>query len=99
MTRRLQTLLALLLAGAGGVAFAQVPQPAPRAPVAKNAQPAVSPHTMTAADLAAFFDGMLPYMLQRGDIAGGAMVVVKDGKVLFAKGYGYADLEHRTPVS
>ena len=99
MTRVLQTLLALLLAGAGGTAFAQVPQPAPRAPVAKNAQTAVSPHAMTAEDLSTFFDGMLPYMLARGDIAGGAIVVVKDGKVLFAQGYGYADLERRTPVS
>ena len=99
MTRVLQTLLALLLAGAGGTAFAQVPQPAPRAPIAKNAQPSTSPHTMTAEDLSTFFGGMLPYMLARGDIAGGAIVVVKDGKVLFAQGYGYADLERRTPVS
>jgi len=99
MTRRLQTLLALLFACGVNSAFAQVPQPAPRAPAAKNAQPAVSPHAMTAADLATFFDGMLPYMLQRGDIAGGAIVVVKDGKVLFAQGYGYADLKTRMPVS
>ena len=99
MTRMLQALLALLLACAASNAFAQVPQPAPRAPVAKNAQPAVSPHAMTAGDLATFFDGMLPYMLARGDIAGGAVVVVKDGKVLFAQGYGYADLKSRTPVS
>ena len=99
MTRRLQTLLALLLTGATSAAFAQVPQPAPRAPVAKGAQSIVPPHTMTADDLSTFFDGMLPYMLQRGDIAGGAIVVVKDGKVLFAKGYGYANLKRRTPVS
>jgi len=99
MTRMLQTLFALLLAGAASVAFAQVPQPAPRAPVAKNAPPAVSPHAMTADDLSTFFDGMLPYTLARGDIAGGAIVVVKDGKVLFAQGYGYADLKTRAPVS
>ena len=99
MTRTLQTLLALLLACAVGNASAQVPQPAPRAPVAENTQPSVSPHAMTAADLSTFFDGMLPYMLQRGDIAGGALVVVKDGNVLFAQGYGYADLKARTPVS
>ncbi len=99
MMRLPRSLLALLLACAAGTAFAQVPQPAPRAPVAKGAQPAVPPQAMTAEDLATFFDGMLPYMLQRGDIAGGAVVVVKGGKVLFAHGYGYSDLEHRTPVS
>ncbi|MDE2053521.1 MAG: beta-lactamase family protein [Xanthomonadaceae bacterium] len=79
-------------------AIAQMPQPAPRAPVA-NTRPSTSPHTMTAEDLSTFFGGMLPYMLARGDIAGGAVVVVKDGKVLFAQGYGYADLKTRTPVS
>jgi CubicO group peptidase (beta-lactamase class C family) len=92
MTRVLQSLLAILLACMAGNALAQVPQPAPRAPVAKNAQPAISAHAMTVADLSTFFDGMLPYMLARGDIAGGAVVVVKDGNVLFAHGYGYADL-------
>ena len=99
MTRVLQSLLAILLACMAGNALAQVPQPAPRAPVAKNAQPAISAHAMTVADLSTFFDGMLPYMLARGDIAGGAVVVVKDGNVLFAHGYGYTDLKTRTPVS
>jgi CubicO group peptidase (beta-lactamase class C family) len=31
-------------------------------------------------------------------IAGAAVSVVKDGKLLFAKGYGYADLENKIPV-
>ncbi|MGN6789128.1 MAG: serine hydrolase domain-containing protein [Rhodanobacteraceae bacterium] len=99
MTRVLQTLLAVLLAVAAGAASAQVPQPAPRAPVTNAQTPPVSAHALTEKDLATFFDGMLPYMLARGDIAGGAIVVVKDGKVLFARGYGYADLKTRTPVS
>lgn len=37
--------------------------------------------------------------LQREDIAGAVVVVVKDGKVLVSKGYGYADVKKRTPVS
>jgi CubicO group peptidase (beta-lactamase class C family) len=37
--------------------------------------------------------------LRRNDIAGGVVTVVKDGQVLFARGYGYADLARRTPVS
>ena len=31
-------------------------------------------------------------------IAGAAVSVVKDGKLFFAKGYGYADLEEGIPV-
>ena len=42
---------------------------------------------------------MVPLALARGDVAGGAISVVKDGKVLFAKGYGYADLAKRTPIT
>src|SRR5262249_58548170 len=32
-------------------------------------------------------------------IAGATVAVVKDGKVLFSKGYGYADVAKKTPVS
>ncbi|MEO7965870.1 MAG: serine hydrolase, partial [Gemmatimonadaceae bacterium] len=33
----------------------------------------------------------------KGDSPGASVAVVKDGKVLFAKGYGLADLEHHIP--
>jgi CubicO group peptidase (beta-lactamase class C family) len=49
-------------------------------------------------DVGAFFDGLLPYAMQRGAIPGAVVVVVKDGSVLFAKGYGYADTEAHKPV-
>jgi CubicO group peptidase (beta-lactamase class C family) len=54
---------------------------------------------MTAADVEAFLDGLLPLQLKRDDIAGATVSVVKDGKLLFAKGYGYADVEKQKPVS
>jgi len=54
---------------------------------------------MSPADLAAFFDGALPILLQSNDIAGAVVCVVRDGKTLFAKGYGYQDLEKKTPVT
>lgn len=54
--------------------------------------------TLDRADLEAWLDGYMPYALQTGDIAGAVVVVVKDGQVLLQKGYGYADLEKRTPV-
>jgi len=54
---------------------------------------------MTAADVGAFLDGLIPVQLQRDDIAGAVVAVVKDGQVLFAKGYGYADVSAKKPVS
>jgi CubicO group peptidase (beta-lactamase class C family) len=99
MKRMWQLLVTLVLACGLGAVGAQVPQPAPRKQATVPATPAPQPHALTAQDVSTFFSGMLPYMLERGDIAGGAVVVVKDGKVLFARGYGDADLEHHTPVS
>lgn len=54
---------------------------------------------MTAADLDAFFDGFFPMQLQREDIAGAVVVVVKDGKTIFSRGYGFSDREGKKPVS
>jgi len=53
---------------------------------------------LTAQDLQSFFDGLVPYAIQRGNIAGGVLVVVKDGHILFAQGYGYADVAKHEPV-
>jgi len=62
------------------------------------AQPAAKP-AMSAADLSSFFDGYLPDELTQADIAGAAVIVVKDGQVLFQRGYGWADREGQRPVS
>lgn len=51
-----------------------------------------------ATDLQPFFDGLVPYAIRSGDIAGAGIVVVQDGKIVFAKGYGYADIDKRKPV-
>ena len=63
----------------------------------RTPSPGVIPE-LTRADVEAWVDGYLPYALDNGDIAGAVVVVVKDGQVLLQKGYGYADLEKRTPV-
>ncbi len=66
-------------------------------------QPAEKPpagtHELTAQDLEAFLDGMMPLQLERDDIAGATVAVVKDGKLLFAKGYGYSNYKDKKPVS
>jgi CubicO group peptidase (beta-lactamase class C family) len=53
---------------------------------------------LTQQDAATFFDALVPYAMRRGGIAGGVIVVVKDGKILFTRGYGYADVATRKPV-
>lgn len=54
---------------------------------------------LAATDLEAFLDGLMPAQLEREDIAGAVVAVVKDGKVLFAKGYGFSDVEKRKSIS
>jgi CubicO group peptidase (beta-lactamase class C family) len=63
-----------------------------------EARPAEPRHEMTAEDVAAFLDGFVPMQLARENIAGAVVLVVKDGQVLYAKGFGYSDAEKKTPV-
>ena len=66
--------------------------------VAATAPHTSQAHELTEADLGAWLDGMMPLALGRGDIAGAVVVVVKDGQVLVAKGYGVADAKSGKPV-
>ncbi len=50
-------------------------------------------------DVHAFLDGFVPMQLEREDIAGAVVLVVKDGAIFFAKGYGYSDVDKKTPVT
>lgn len=72
----------------------------------KEVPPSTSPeaaakgvHEMTPADVEAFLDGIVPLQLSQTDIAGATVSIVKDGKLLFAKGYGYADVQKKQSVS
>ena len=99
--------LAVLIATSGAFA-ASVPVrtgPAPLPPAAPTtAQPSTaaptgeSPHAMTQGDVGAYLDGFFHDALTRADIAGAVVVVVKDGKVFFERGYGYSDVDTRAPV-
>ena len=63
--------------------------------------PATAPvvaHELTAADAEAFLDGLIPLQIGMDDIAGATVAIVKDGKLLFAKGYGFANMKDRKPV-
>jgi CubicO group peptidase (beta-lactamase class C family) len=61
------------------------------------ATPALSAE-LTAPDVEAWLNGLMSYGLENGDIAGSVIVVVKDGKVLFQSGYGYADVDRKIPM-
>ena len=53
---------------------------------------------LTKSDADAWLEGFLPYALHSSDIPGAVVVVVKDGKILTARGFGYANVANRTPV-
>lgn len=84
------------------LANAQGPKPAVPKPEPKSqAAPPMgaTTHEVTPQDVSAFLDGIMPQQLAREDIAGAVISIVKDGKVIFAKGYGYSDVEKKKPVS
>ena len=69
----------------------------PEPVVAPNSTPPAA-HSLERADLEPWLDGLMPYAIERGDVAGAVVAVVKNGEVIFAKGYGFADVEKRKPV-
>lgn len=62
---------------------------------AAEAQP---PLPLQAAEVEAFLDGLIDAQLEAYHLPGATVAVVQDGKLLLAKGYGYADLAARKPV-
>jgi CubicO group peptidase (beta-lactamase class C family) len=104
MKLRILLPLALQFALLITLGMAQAPKttpvpPAPQPPTAGESRVTEPPHELTVADVHAFLDGFVPMQLEREDIAGAVVLVVKDGAIFFAKGYGYSDVEKRTPVT
>ena len=84
--------------------WAQTPQAAPHLAPSVPALPTdektpvpAAAHALEPGDLEAFFDGIIPLQMERSDIAGASVLVMKDGNVLLKKGYGYADEKKRRP--
>lgn len=50
-------------------------------------------------DLEAFVDGIMTAHMRSYHIAGAVFAAVKDGRIFLAKGYGYADVSAKIPVS
>ncbi|MFY1698067.1 serine hydrolase domain-containing protein [Solwaraspora sp. WMMA2101] len=85
------------VAGSGGPAAAQEPDPAVDAPAA-----ATGAAVLDASDVDAWLDERLPAALRDNKIAGATVAVVYDGRIVTTRGYGDADTgaddSPRTPV-
>ena len=68
-------------------------QPEPPVPPSRSAPGLNDPE-----EFAAFVDRFFNEEMSKSHIPGAAISVVKDGKVFFAKGYGYANVEKKIPV-
>lgn len=94
--------VSMLMASAALAQAPTVPIAKAVAPVPVQATPSATlpngAHPLTAEDLESFLDGFVPIAMAKGGIVGTVVVVVKDGKVLVKKGYGYSDLKSRKPV-
>src|SRR5262245_5359592 len=96
----------LLISGICSVALAADPTPPlspPATPVTDSTTTAPQVEAagavpLTKADVDVWLDGFLPYALRTADIPGAVVTVVKDGQLLTARGFGYADKEKRTAV-
>jgi CubicO group peptidase (beta-lactamase class C family) len=105
---RLRTFLLLLALGILLPALALPPQtPAPAKTAAPSPAAETKPtpvtslpaaHPLEKADVEAFFDGLVPLQMERSDVAGATVLVVKDGKELLKKGYGYSDIAKKSSV-
>ena len=109
MRSTLATVLCLLCLAAAAPSFAADPPsvapPNPADPAAslsgaELSATATAPggHLLSEADVSAWLDGYLPFAMARGDIPGAVVVVVKDGRILVQKGYGYSDVAAKKPV-
>ncbi|MGC1482738.1 MAG: serine hydrolase domain-containing protein [Candidatus Acidiferrum sp.] len=105
---RLRTLFPLLalctllpaLALPPQIPTSQKPIAAPSTATAKSSPetPSSIAHPLEKADLEAFFDGLVPLQMERSDVAGATVLVMKDGQELLKKGYGFSEVTKKTPV-
>jgi N-acyl-D-amino-acid deacylase len=103
MLRKLaRALTAGLLVAASFAACGRDPVVAPTAPpvappVTPPAQPEIPISGAAVAGLEPF-DQRVRDLMRKYAMPGGAVALVRDGKLFYARGFGYADVENRTPV-
>ncbi|MFC3713258.1 serine hydrolase domain-containing protein [Sphingoaurantiacus capsulatus] len=94
--------LAIVAVGlAGAAAPAQETQPALLSPPA--AAPTTAPAQVSVAppqdDIAGFVDGYIRAAVDQQGLPSASIVLVRDGRIILSKAYGYADLEKRLAAS
>ena len=57
-----------------------------------------APNLDDPAELQSFFNELITAQLNEQHVPGATLAVVKDGELLFSKGYGYANVETKAPV-
>lgn len=92
----LAALLALPLVAQGPVP--QQPSEQPESPALAASAAQTERADLDAADVEAWLDGFMPFALDRGQIAGAVVVVVRGDGTVLEKGYGFADVASRKPV-
>jgi CubicO group peptidase (beta-lactamase class C family) len=68
------------------------------ASVLRSQAPASASGPDDAQEVEAFFDDLIGKQLREEHVAGATVAVVKEGQLVFAEGYGYADWEEGEPV-
>lgn len=99
MIRKLMALMAVLMMGVGFAAHAQDDTAQPDAAVQSDVaatMPDAAPGGYEGLD--AFIDGMVESHRKTLDISGVTVSIVKDGELIFARGYGYQDIDKDVPV-
>lgn len=91
-------LLCLLFAPPAAAQQPAAPEPEASAAPEPDAPAAKAPDVLDLPTLEAFLDGLFASQMKSRDIPGACLAVVRDGKTVLLKGYGFADLDKRTPV-
>jgi N-acyl-D-amino-acid deacylase len=82
-----------VLAACGGEPTATTPPVVPPVP-----PPAEIPISGAAVPGMGSYDQIIPDLMRKHAIPGGAVAVLRDGKLIYARGFGYADADNKTPV-
>jgi CubicO group peptidase (beta-lactamase class C family) len=85
---------AVALFAVAHAAGAQAPSPSQSAP----ASPTLVAPRIDSADLAGFVDTLITAQMKKENIPGAVFLLVKDGKILYQRGYGFANVARREPV-
>lgn len=94
----LLAVVVMAMTGSSGLARTPPPSGTPSAPEGASGEPSASRGPTDKREVEAFLDRFVARQLKGYKIPGATVSVVKDGEILYAKGYGQADVEAKEPV-